>query len=81
MSTRLTSDQIREMSLQASHEVDSIGAILLKLAPECANGSLLDEGAMRGFGLRLRTLADVLMTTAAGDADADTWHDFYGEQL
>lgn len=62
MTVQITCGQVYKAGLKAAWEVESISAILLRLAPEAADGSLLDEFAVRCFALRLRTLSSALMT-------------------
>lgn len=64
MTAPLTRAQVRATAIAAAYEVESIGRVILRLAPELASGPAFDEELARCFGLRLRALAGVLMQTA-----------------
>lgn len=60
MSAPLTPVQVHEAAIEAASQVDSIAAVLIRLAPEARADSLLDESLVRLLGLRLQALAGVL---------------------
>ena len=62
--TPLTRVQVHDTAIAAAYEVESIARAILRLAPELASGPVFDEELARTFGLRLRTLAGVLMQVA-----------------
>ena len=64
MSAPLTRAQVHQAALEAAYQVESLGAVLVRLAPEAPNGGLLDESLIRCFGLRLQALAGSLMEFA-----------------
>lgn len=70
MSGPLTRAQVHDTAIAAAYEVESIGRVILRLAPELASGPIFDEELARCFGLRLRNLAGVLMQLAGHGDDA-----------
>lgn len=70
MSAPLTPHQVYSATLSAAYEVESIAAVILRLAPELASGPIFDEELARCFGLRLRALAGGLMALTVINAQS-----------